>query len=242
MNPVLTSTLQAIQAGTASLERVAVNVANAQMPGFRREVAAAGFDRTLSAASESADSHRFVHIDQRTGTLRPTGRDLDVALVGDGWFEVRMPDGVGHTRRGAFRVDGEGRLVTEQGLPVLGTGGEIHVSQSKVVIDAEGKVFDGASAPGAAAVPVGQLKVVRFEPGAPAQRLPNGLLRFRAEPLALDVPAQMRQGSLENANVSQAAEMLQLMQVVRHVETMQKVATAYDEMVGTAVRRLGDLS
>jgi flagellar basal-body rod protein FlgG len=242
MNPVLDHALGAIQASMSSLDRIALNVANVQTPGFRRTVAAAGFDRTLADARQNVSAPTpLVHLDTRPATLRTTGRDLDVALEGEGWFEVRLPDGPAYTRKGAFRLDGEGRLVTEEGHPVLGMSGEIRLVQSTLRVDTDGKVFDGApgAAPGSLP-PVGQLKVVRFAPGALAERLPDGLLRFRADPLPLEAAPRVRQGSLENANVNQAAEMLQLMQAVRQVETLQKVTVAYDDLVGTALRRLGD--
>jgi flagellar basal-body rod protein FlgF len=57
-----------------------------------------------------------------------------------------------------------------------------------------------------------------------------------------DVDVQIRQGFLENSNVSSMQEMVQLMQTMRHFESMQKVATGYDEMMGTAIRKLGDLA
>jgi flagellar basal-body rod protein FlgF len=245
MNPILMTTLQGVQASMSNLDRIALNVANAQVPGFRRGVAAAGFDRLLAGLQEpaAADAAQLVHVDTSPGSLRNTGRDLDVAIAGEGWFEVRLPDGVGYTRRGAFRLDRDGQLVTEQGHPVMGVSGEIRLVQSTARIDAEGRVFDGSvGSPVPNAPPVGQLKVVRFARGAAVERLADGVLRFRGEALPLESSAQVRQGSLENANVSQATEMLQLMQAVRHIETLQKVALAYDEMLGTAVRRLGDLN
>lgn len=245
MSTILTTALQGLQSSTSSLDRVALNIANAQVPGFRRTVAAAGFDRVLAGMQDPgpAAGQALVHVDPRPGPLRITGRDLDVALAGEGWFEVQLPDGAGYTRRGAFRIDGEGRLVTEQGHPVAGVSGDIRLVQSTVRIDAEGRVFDGpAGNQPANAAPVGQLKVVRFPPGVPAQRLPDGVLRFKADAVPIESAVQVRQGALENSNVNQGAEMLQLMQAVRHVETLQKVAMAYDEMLGTAMRRLGDLN
>jgi flagellar basal-body rod protein FlgG len=238
------TTLQGLQASTSTLDRVALNIANAQVPGYRRTVAAAGFGRLLAGLQEAGPPIAdLVHVDTRPGPVRSTGRDLDVALAGDGWFELQLPDGPAYTRRGAFRIDAEGRLVSEQGHPVSGVSGDIRLVQATARVDGEGRVFDGAagsSPPSTAAV--GQLKVVRFPPGVPAQRLADGLLRFRAEASPPNGTAQVRQGALENSNVNQGTEMLQLVQAVRQVETLQKVAIAYDEMLGTAMRRLGDMN
>ena len=86
-----------------------------------------------------------------------------------------------------------------------------------------------------------QLKIVAAKPGTPVQRLGNGLVLLQGElqPLA-EADLQVRQGFLENANVNSMHEMVQLMQTMRHFEAMQKVALGHDEMVASAIRRLGD--
>jgi flagellar basal-body rod protein FlgF len=64
---------------------------------------------------------------------------------------------------------------------------------------------------------------------------------LEGEPLPLAAgQVQVRQGFLENANVNSMQEMVQLIQTMRHFESMQKVALGYDDMVGAAIRRLGD--
>ncbi|MCG2594942.1 flagellar hook basal-body protein [Ramlibacter sp. XY19] len=239
MHPVLALTLQAMQSDMSRMDRVAMNLANSQTPGYKREVAAGGFAQLLEAQGAA-----LVHIDQRQGTMKPTGQGLDVALSGPGWFEVATDQGIAYTRMGSFRRDSQGRLVTEQGHPVAGTAGEIRLPEGPVSIDAAGRIFEAVGGEGgfakSRAEPVAQLKVVVFEEKAPAQRLGNGLVVFPGATAAADGRTEIRQGHLENANASSMQEMVQLMQTVRHFESMQKVALGYDEMLGNAIRKLGE--
>jgi len=83
---------------------------------------------------------------------------------------------------------------------------------------------------------------VRFQDPARLERLGAGLVAAGAGmTLVADGQARVQQGALENANVSSMQEMVQLMETMRHFESIQRVAQGYDEMLGTAIRRLGDL-
>jgi flagellar basal-body rod protein FlgF len=246
MTPVLQLALQGLQGDMARLDQIAVNLANAQTPAFKREVApAASFAQQVDAGA-SLSVAGSVHIDARPGALRATGRSLDVAIAGPGWFELATENGLAYTRQGEFRVDVQGRLVTPQGHAVMGTAGEIRLEHGDPFIDDQGRVFDAR--PGAAVSrkpddAVAQIKLVQVAPNAPVERLGSGLVRLFAEPQPSGTgQSEIRQGHLESSNVDPAREMVQLVQAVRHAETMQKVALGYDDMLGSAIRRLGDLS
>jgi flagellar basal-body rod protein FlgG len=202
-------------------------------------------DATASVdVAEPANARVLVQADLRPGTLRATGQKLDLALSGSGWFEVRTAQGTAYTRQGNFRLDAQGRIVTQAGDAVIGLGGEIQLAGDAPVIDAQGRVFDTAAdvaVPLAGRTPVGQLKLVQFEGSGPLRRLEGGLVLPAGEPvLAPEGSAEIRQGFLENANVSQVREMVELLQTLRHMESLQKVALGYDEMLGTTIRRLGE--
>jgi flagellar basal-body rod protein FlgF len=262
MQHVLAIALNSLQQDMQRLDRVALNIANVATPGYKREVAAARpfvevVDQ-LAASAEAAQgfaepsagadvSSLKVLYDIRPGTLRMTGEPLDLALTGEGFFEVATPEGPAYTRQGNFQVDARGRLVTAQGYPVLGRNGDIYLTTLRPVIDAAGNITEPLATEGASAqapgMPVAQLKVVRFEDANAMRRLGDGLLApGTGATVAGEAETHMRQGALENANVSTIQEMVQLMQTMRHAESMQKVASGYDEMVGTAIRKLGDLS
>jgi flagellar basal-body rod protein FlgF len=114
------------------------------------------------------------------------------------------------------------------------------ISKSDPVITATGAILASAGMDDA---PVGQLKVVTFE-GAPAfERLGEGLLAAgEGMKVLLSGEVQVRQGFLENSNVASTLEMTALIQAMRHFESMHKVAQGYDDMLGTAIRKLGETS
>jgi flagellar basal-body rod protein FlgG len=229
------------------MDHVAMNIANAQTPGYKRElVAVLPFAQRLEQAAErAAGPQPWTQLDQTVGTLKATGRQLDVALSGPGWFEVMTPAGSAYTRKGDFRIDAQGRLVTQQGHAVMGAAGEIQLPHAAPLIDDAGRIREGAL-PGAAAgkpAPVAQLKVVQFAAHADIQRLGDGLVRIQGE--ATTVPegaVQVQQAFLENSNVSHLQEMVRLMETLRHMETLQKIAVGYDEMLGAGIRKLGETS
>lgn len=255
MKDVLAVALTSMRNDMARVDRVALNLANVATPGYKRDVVAVSpFADALQAAAGATaadgsgppDDAGAVRVltDLRPGTTKVTGLPLDLAITGEGFFEVATPEGPAYTRQGNFHLDGRGRLVTAQGHPVMGRGGEIQLASSAPAIDADGNITepDAPGAQGAAGTIVARLKIVRPEDAAHLTRIGDGL--FAAESRAAEVGdgrAQLRQGVLENANVSSMQEMVQLMETVRHFESMQRVAQGYDEMMGSAIRRLGEL-
>jgi len=258
MDRVLALALASMHQDMNRLDVVAHNLANATTPGYKRQVVThPRFGEVLAEATEvqaagadpaaPAGPASRVLTDARAGTLKVTGRPLDLALEGDGWFEVLTDAGPAYTRQGDLRVDARGRLVTAQGFPVMGRGGEIVLTTPRPVVDAAGNVTEPEASSGPAAVapgtPVAQLKVVKLANAVTAPRLGNGLVASQAPvTLASEGEVAIRQGALENANVSSMQEMVQLMETMRHFESMQKVAQGYDEMLGAAIRTIGEMS
>jgi flagellar basal-body rod protein FlgG len=279
MQEVLAISLQSMQLDMQRLDRIGANIANALTPGYKREVASsapmgangmsfATMAHQLSAKSAASDQapslpqavQLTIESDVRPGTLKSTGRSLDLALAGPGYFEVSTDSGPAYTRQGSLHVDPRGRLVTAQGYPVMGKGGEIYLNDSSPVIDAAGNVYqsqgpisapslagggriavDGGGPSGSGSI--AQLKVVQIGDAKTAQRLGEGLISTKSGPDILkDSDIQIRQGFLENSNVNSMQEMVQLMQTMRHFESVQKAAIGYDEMMGQAIRKLGELS
>lgn len=228
-----------------------MNLANVLTPGYKRGVAlqrvqGANFTEHLGQAafttpSFAAGGAPIVDLVRsgRAGTLKSTGQSLDVALAGQGYFEVATDAGPAYTRNGGFRLDARARLVTAQGYPVMGTGGEIVLDVANPVIGASGAITSTASDGN----PLGQLKVVDFESHSTLTPMGDGL--HAAAPGMKVLPPDevlVRQGFLENSNVSSTEEMNSMIQAMRHFESMQKIAQGYDEMLGTAIRKLGETS
>lgn len=260
MEGLLVVSLVSMQQDASRLDRVALNLANVSTPGYKREVVAArpfvevldAEAQELAAASGAATPARgqgalAVRTDARPGSVRVTGSPFDVALTGEGWFEVSTPQGPAYTRQGSFHLDARGRLVTAQGYPVMGRAGDVYLGTSSPVIDAAGRITEpdaaASSSAGAPGTPVAQLKVVRFDDPRALERLGDGLVAGRGGLAPLDdAQVSIRQGALENSNVSSTQEMVELVQTMRHFESMQRVVQGYDEMIGSAIRKLGDLA
>jgi len=250
MQEVLAIALRSMQQDVTRLEQVGTNLANVTTPGYKRQLLVSRVEHALvpsfaQAMMGAADAPEGVPVprspqpfelvrDMRAGTLRATGRGLDVALAGGGYIEVQTPGGPAYTRQGEFQLDARGRLVTMQGLPVQGQAGDIQLSSSAVTIDAKGNVLDSGRV-------VDRLKIVAFEPGQALKPLDGGLFAEGQNPsLMSDAEIDVRQGFLENSNVQQAREMVELMQTMRHFESMQRIVQGYDDLVGSAIRKLGD--
>lgn len=260
MQGIFAIALASMQHDMNRLDRIALNLANVATPGYKREVVATqSFSQAIHAAelaqaaevNVGAQTHEVPEVqmssDMRPGAIKLTSEPLDVAILGDGFFEVNTGSGPAYTRQGNFHMDAQGRLVTAQGHPVMGKAGDIYLTTQHPVIDAAGNITepDKVSSLGmnAAGSPVAQLKIVRFENVRTMRRLGDGLLHAGAGMLQdANMQTQVRQGALENANVNPMQEMVQLIQTMRHFESMQKLTQGYDEMLGTAIHKLGDLS
>lgn len=248
MSEILAIALNSMQNDMRQVEHVAMNLANTLTPGYKRQVAApSSFGALVEQGTESTPSHpgrlagaARTFVDVRPGALKHTGNSLDLAIDGQGYFEIATAQGPAYTRQGEFRVDERGRLVTAQGQAVMGNGGEILLSGAKPRIDRNGNVFD-AGDPNAK-LPVARIKLVRFEDTGPMTSLGNGLLAPGGGMVQLGTSdIHIQQGYLEGSNVSTQQEMVQLMQSARHFESIQKAIQGYDEAVDTAIRKLGDL-
>lgn len=255
MNDIFGVALISMHNDMERMDRIALNLANVATPGYRREVVAVQpFTDLVDAAAASGETSSVgeaqgsmqVLTDTRPGSVKATGQPLDLALSGDAFFEVSTSNGPAYTRQGNFRLDGSGRLVTAQGNPVMGTRGEIYLATRTPVIDVAGNITEPDAPVGTAAsvpgVPLAQLRIVRFDGAKTLARMGDGLVAAGSGMTVLsEGQAQVRQGSLENSNVSSMHEMMQLIETMRHFESTQRIAQGYDEMLGGAIRKLGDL-
>jgi len=250
MQEVMAVALRAMQQDGSRLERVSANLANALTPSYKREmivqrlasVSAPSFTQAFEQVAQQNDlamSSPLTSVDVvrdvRTGTLRATHQNLDLALAGPGFFEISTEHGPAYTRDGQFQLDARGRLVTARGMPVMGVSGEIVLTNGQPTIDAGGVVSDNGRM-------VDRIKIIGFDDGAELKILEGGVFEAgKGAKLLSEQDVQLRQGFLENSNVNSSSEMVQMIQAMRHFESMQKVVQGYDDMVGSAIRKLGDL-
>jgi flagellar basal-body rod protein FlgG len=171
------------------------------------------------------------------GTLLPTGGELNIAIRGEGFFRILMPDGTfAYTRDGSFQMDAQGRLVTAHGN-VVQPGITIPANAQSIAISAQGQV--SATLPGQAAASVlGQLQTTRFVNKAGLQAVGDNLF---VETPASGTPqdgtpnsdgfGDIQQGNLEQSNVEAVTEISDLIAAQRAYEMNGKVITAADQML-----------
>lgn len=229
-----------MQISQQKMNVIANNAANALTPGFRRELLAVagqfdlGGDLGIDGIQTQATSPTtYSVVDKTPGTPRQTGSPLDFALLGEGYFEIQTPNGVAYTRQGAFRLDSQGKLVTQSGLAVSGMGGDIVLGTGTPVIDREGNIFEKEKQ-------VGQIKVVLFNNHSQLQSIGAGLYVHSGneQPHAATLP-KVAQGQLESSNVDSASEMVRLVETYRHFEGVSRVLQAYDDIRDKTFRSLG---
>ena len=231
----------AMQQDAARLQGIAQNLSNALTPGYKKQLSSTqSFAAQLAAAGQVSPLRNMtlpttqVVIDATPGTLRSTGNNLDVAIDGEGFFELADAAGPVYTRRGEFRTDAAGRLVGPQGLPVMGASGEIVLTGEPFTIAANGEITQQGAV-------VARLRVVQL---THAEALaPQGGGTYTQGGAVLEntsAAVRLRIGYQENSNVDSAREMVGMTETVRHFESMQKLMQGYDEVLEKSIRKLGE--
>jgi flagellar basal-body rod protein FlgG len=171
------------------------------------------------------------------GTLSQTGNDLDLAIGGEGFFKILMPDGTyQYTRDGTFQMDNTGRVVTAAGNPVQPTI-TIPQNASGLTVNAQGQL--SVTLPGTTtSTIVGQIGLTRFI--NKAGLMPVGSNLFQETPssgapqdglASAEGYGSITQGSLEQSNVDVVSEMSDLIAAQRAYEMNAKVVSAADQMM-----------
>ncbi len=164
------------------------------------------------------------------GRTRITGNPLDLAIQGNGFFEVKTAEGTRYTRNGMFSLDNQRRLVTNQGQVVMGTKGELKVPPGTVQINAQGTIqVDGNS--------IGTIKLVEFPENQMPQKSANGLFAGGRPKVA--TTTQVQSGHIEESNVNSLSEMVKMIEGMRSYESAQKLIQTLDRMTETAIQDLG---
>lgn len=203
------------------------NVANANTDGFKADRLAAhilpGGENPVPVQST----------DLKAGALRDTGRPLDLALEGQGFFVVRTPRGERLMRGGSMRLDARGVLSDMNGNPVLGQQGPVVVSGSKVEVHADGTlVVDDAVA--------GRLRIETVD--EPGTLLKEGQGRFLPATPTKEVPegqALVRQGAVEEANLDPLMSMVDLVTIQRAYASNIEAMRAMDSVLGAITTEVG---
>ena len=243
-----------MEAQQTQLDVIANNLANVSTNGYKR--ASAVFEdlmyqnlRQVGAASNEQSTLPTglqVGLGVRTvattrafsqGSLQQSGNNLDIAIKGNGFFQIQRPDGtMAYTRDGSFQVDSQGRLVTASGMPLAG-GVTIPPAATSVTIGADGAVSitTGSSTSPTTA---GNLQVANFVNPAGLEPLGGNLF---AETTASGTPQSgtpgsngmgtLLQGYVETSNVNVVQELVAMIQTQRAYEMNSKAVQTSDQML-----------
>jgi flagellar basal body rod protein FlgG len=172
----------------------------------------------------------MVNFDQ--GPLNRTGRALDLAIHGDGFFEVETGDGARYTRNGAFVRDSDGYLATQDGNPLAGG---IQIPPGEVQIAEDGTVsVDGAV--------FGRIRIMQFDDSSVLEKDGSSLFRTANGVKPREAPAgeaSVLSGYIEKSNVDVIGEMTDMISALRAYEISQKALKSQDEILGMMVSRIG---
>ncbi len=225
-----------LRADAEALRVTSQNVANVQTPGYRREVSVleSAFDsaaRQAAAVDLVAPTQRVAN-DFHTGSLQQAAGPWNVALDGDGYFVLSTPSGERVTRRGDFSLDASGKLVSRDGFPVLGDGGEITPPAGTPTIDSDGTIRVNGQV-------VDRLRRVTADPSALVSTGDNNFAPASSASLTEGGANTVKQGFLETSNVTPTDELLRLMETMRHFEMAQHFVRGANDMVNNASTTLG---
>lgn len=219
------------------------NLANASTTGFRADLHAfsalpiQGFGEPtrVNAVAENYGT------DYRQGATMSTGRDLDVAVQGEGFIAVQAPDGSeAYTRAGDLRINSVGVMTNGAGHPVMGNGGPVAVPpHASITVGADGTISIRPLGQGPETLAtVDRIKLVRpdteqLEKGA------DGLLRLKDGAVAeADAAVRLTSGALESSNVNVAETLVNMIDLARRYELQVKVMTTAAEDADKAAQLL----
>ena len=234
MLDAITATQVAMLQDQLRLQSISQNVSNMQTPGYKRQlIESPGFDEQVQAQMGSVSQSMQLSTQNVQGTFVQSRLPNELALAGDGYFEVQTDDGVFYTRRGDFHVNEHGELATATGARLLGKGGVLRVDDNAYSIDASGGVLiDGHK--------VDQINVVQFSSTEALDYQGQGLYESQEAPLSAGSATHVLQGFLEQSNVKSIDEMMEMVKTARHFEASQRVMRTADGLLSTAINQLGE--
>ncbi len=204
------------------------NLANATTTGFRAQI---DQFRAVPVQGAILPTRAFVvdsttGSDFRAGAIQHTGRELDMAIQGDGWIAVQAADGSeAYTRNGSLKLDENGVLLTRDGLQVMGDGGPLSIAPGRnVAVGKDGTISlvpDGSAATGLTSI--GRMKLVN-PPPADLVRGDDGLFRLKDGGAAdVDPKVALIGGALESSNVNVVDEMVNMISLARQFDMHMKL-------------------
>jgi len=219
------------------------NLANASTNGFRADLSAFQSRAVVGTgyASRVYATNATTGWDASAGAQIATGRDLDIAIQGDGFLAVQGHDGrEAYTRAGDLHVDPNGQLLTATGLQVLSDGGPVSIppnSSLSVAPDGSVSIVPLGQGPETTAT-VARIKLVNPDKSQ-IDRGEDGLFRLRdGTDAPSDANVRVTSGVLESSNVNAAAAMVNMIELSRNFDLQVKAMRSAEDNAQSATQLL----
>ncbi|MDR7016412.1 flagellar hook basal-body protein [Acinetobacter sp. 3657] len=231
---------QVIQQEFNALKTISQNTANISTIGYRSENVFSTLAPSSSvnkSFSDLGDRQTTSYLNSNNGSFLDTNRVLDFALSGKGWFVVATNEGFALTRDGHFHIDKNGYLLTRQGLSVLGQEANPIVISEKnleaIKVDSNGNIMDLESN-----TAINQILIVYAE-SDDVKAEGNALYSASTVKQADQSEYQIYQGKLEQSNAMMSQDMVKIMELSRHIESLQRAVNTYDNLLDSGINQLG---
>ena len=239
MNTGLYSALSGAVTEVKKLDVLANNLANVNDAGYKKD--RLNFRCLLDRGTQNSMARgvNFRSIDScRTdfsqGDFEETGRSLDLAIQGQGFFKVADESGFYYTRQGSFRVLSDGSLVTQNGEQVVGENGPVSLPDSNVDIRSNGRIYANGQQ-------VGRISVYDFSDRSELQKHGDTLFRRNGAEEQVARNASIDQGFLERSNLSPMHSMVDMIESKRAFQAYQKAIKTFGDLAERAnqIGRIG---
>lgn len=234
MEPILYNATGGGKANFNKQALIANNLANANTPGFKADLYQAQTMYMNDSNGQSFNVQAPNGLDLSPGELITTGRDLDVAVDGNGWIAMKDTHGREvYSRAGSMRVNVNGQLITASGKAVLGDGGPISIPPAKSIeIGSDGTIsivpMDGDA--NSLAV-LDRIKLVTLDKNNVVKN-DEGMIQLKqgAKPPVADASIKLVNGALEGSNVKAVDQMVQMIGAGREFDAQMKILTSVDDL------------
>ncbi|MGE5502943.1 MAG: flagellar basal-body rod protein FlgF [Actinomycetota bacterium] len=226
------------------MDVVANNMANVNTPAYKGEAMMFREYLADTRSSDRAIGGKLAYVqdvgvlrDTHEGPMSKTDNPLDVAIHGDGYFQIETQAGMRFTRNGHFRLDEGGMLVNSQGFAVMSDSDNPLIfapNETRIEISGDGTVSTENG-------PVGKLKVVKFANDQELRKAGDGLYETTLAPETVTRP-EVVQGMMEESNVQPVLEITRMTQIMRQYEGVQKLIDAENDRQLKAIQTLARIN
>ncbi|CZG13621.1 flagellar basal-body rod protein FlgF [Legionella pneumophila serogroup 1] len=237
MEPILYNSISGSRSDFKRQEIIANNLANINTPGFKADLYQAQTMYMNNAnGNNQFSAHSFITqnangIDTSPGEIITTGRDLDVAIDGDGWMAVQDSQGrEAYTRGGSLRLNPNGQLITASGKVVLGDGGPISIPPAQSIeIGSDGTISIVPLEGDVKSLAIlDRIKLVTLDRNN-IYKNDEGLIQLKSGAATANSNIKLQSGALEGSNVNAIDQMVAMISAGREFDAQMKLLSTVDD-------------